>query len=1480
MKRYLLICLTILLPITALADTDNDNFCDVGDITPVQYYKLIGGGHITLQSPSTYPSENLWYQRTQRAVSNNALGANIIEDSPLYDSYLLDDPEYLGDPPVGDIIFHSCQYYNRHGNLVNCYSPSTGYANLSIYGACPGDGYLITGQFYQDNGMCLVNAEDEDLCVPPEEENEDEGTPEQCEQLCGDPINLTTGNSFQTQTDLQSPQSTLKRYYNSSSSRSQTGNGWTIDFSQYVRFYSDPENHEQATNDDIYAVPPHSSMLPGETMAKVFRPDGKVITFRPTGNEYWHADGSSAVTLKCISTDPTYQSCNTSEVVVKKTGVTEIYDSLGRLEKIRYLSGFYYDISYWATSSNRIFRAMPYGDYTRALSFYWTEYSWGWGINSVYDGNGFKVLYIYDAIGNLVHKSDYKYRTESTSRFYLYEDPVNPKALTGIIDEEGVRTNTWAFDLQGRATSSATGSGLDKVELEYVSATQSKVKTYTTSTVFSEETFDFGLNAGKMGLSNVAELPCTDCVNGSHSYTYDANGFVETKTKENGEVIIFERNSRGLITKRTESDGGLGQQITVTMWHPIWPVPLTIETALLLTTNTYDSFGKLLTESRKDKTTNETRIITYTYNTNDLIETINGSRTDVNDLTTYTYNTSLYLETITNALGHVTLLENYDKEGRVGKITSPNGIITLITYTRRGWTGTINIDGDVTTFDYYPNGLLKSSTSPSGNTLHYEYNDSDDIIKMSDRNNNFIEYVRDNMGNILETNIKDNLSQLKSAQTNVFNALGQLTQTLGNNSQINALTYNNEGQIESDKDALNNTISTQYDALNRVKKVVDPNAAETSYSYDIQNNITDITDAENKTTRYEYNAFGDLVKLISPDTGTTIYTYDLAGNLLTQLDSRGVTATYTYDALNRRLTKSFTDPAENITFTYDSVLNGNKGLGRLTSVTDQSGSTNYVYNNLGEITQDTKVISGKTFVTNYGYDLHGRLTSITHPSGRVFTYTLDNLDRIIGLSNTYSGQTKTLASNMTYLPFGPNTGLTYGNNKTLSLTYDLDYRLTDKTVSGISQYAYGYDLVNNIASISNALNISNNQTFTYDDLSRLLTATGQYGSLGYTYDNIGNRLTKTENVSIDTYNYSSTSHWLDSVTGSNPRNYTFDASGNTLTKDSLTFTYNQQGRFQTASTVGVNATYLYNYKGERVAKNINGSQTFFIYDLTGQLIAEADVVGTVTRNYAYISGQRVVTIDNGNYYYIHTNHLDAPIALTDEAGATQWKAHYNPFGKTIIEIDNITMNSRFPGQYFDSETGLHYNYFRDYDPEIGRYIQSDPIGLAGGISTYGYALQNPINYFDPDGRLVWFGIPAYVWVTTGGATVVVGCGLSPGCRDAFRPDNSNTISGLPEMDNPFPIEDQLPPVPIEEQLPPREAVPPQATAIESVPGATTTDRCSPAEEAQCAAQCGGAHMVQGCYVTVRWKTAGFRGGSLIKSSERTVNCNCDDEECN
>jgi RHS repeat-associated protein len=105
----------------------------------------------------------------------------------------------------------------------------------------------------------------------------------------------------------------------------------------------------------------------------------------------------------------------------------------------------------------------------------------------------------------------------------------------------------------------------------------------------------------------------------------------------------------------------------------------------------------------------------------------------------------------------------------------------------------------------------------------------------------------------------------------------------------------------------------------------------------------------------------------------------------------------------------------------------------------------------------------------------------------------------------------------------------------------------------------------------------------------------------------------------------------------------------------------------------------------------------------------------------------------GGLFYLHTDHLDTVQVITDQNQRIVWKGQQKPFGETEAIIELVDNPLRFPGQYFDRETGLHYNYFRDYDPKVGRYIESDPLGLKDGLNVYAYVSSNPLIFSDPNG---------------------------------------------------------------------------------------------------------------------------------------------------
>lgn len=168
-------------------------------------------------------------------------------------------------------------------------------------------------------------------------------------------------------------------------------------------------------------------------------------------------------------------------------------------------------------------------------------------------------------------------------------------------------------------------------------------------------------------------------------------------------------------------------------------------------------------------------------------------------------------------------------------------------------------------------------------------------------------------------------------------------------------------------------------------------------------------------------------------------------------------------------------------------------------------------------------------------------------------------------------------------------------------------------------------------------------------------------------------------------------------------------------------------------------TYSYNALGQRVNKSNSSSTTRFFYDESGRLIAEYLVAENKWKEYIYLHGQVVGFAVNGALYYVHNDHLGRAERITNASKSTVWRANNYDFDRVVAYGSADWYNLGFPGQYYDSEKDSYYNYFRDYDPKTGRYIQSDPIGLAGGINTYGYVSANPVSYVDPFGLTEWNG---------------------------------------------------------------------------------------------------------------------------------------------
>jgi RHS repeat-associated protein len=963
-------------------------------------------------------------------------------------------------------------------------------------------------------------------------------------------------------------------------------------------------------------------------------------------------------------------------------------------------------------------------------------------LNDITDSIGRTVTYGHDSIGNLTTASG-----PSTNSTYGYTDSTRNHLLTSIDEGNGAYINT--YDTYGRVTKQTHGTG--EIDFNYV-------------TPYKKTTMTTLIRDSANNLLNTRTRTVEFDTNGMANKVTDTNGNITTYVRDNLTTWILQEgltdiasgvttntaytyDTKGNTITKTEALGTAVQKTITYTYHPVYnlvtseTVSSVVNPALYSSiTNSYDDTnGNLLTRTETGLLGDNTPYsytTTYTYNTNGKIATIDGPRTDVSDITTYTYDpTTGSLSSITQPIIGSSTYSNFDGLGNPQTITDPNGNSTTYTYDTNGRVSTILAPGDTSSTQYfYVGGSCGASCSgggridhiilPEGNTINYTYDTLSNLSSIKDNTNNTINYTYDSEGNKLTEQIKDSSGTLQKSLSYSYDALNRLSKITNPDSTYTQYGYDARNNRTSLRTPNNQTATYAYDALNRLTSTLQPLSASTTYGYDSNNNLTSVKDANNITTTYKYDDKGRVYQVISPDTGNTTYSYDPAGNLISKTDAKGVTISYVYDALNRLTTIDFPTDID-IVYSYDTCVNGK---GRLCSMTDASGTTSYEYTAKGQVKKETKTVDSIQYVTQYTYDQNGSLKTMTYPSSKVITYNHLN-DRATSVLNGAS----TIATNINYKPFGGVSSLTFGNGLTQSSGYDNQYRISSiATGTAVINLSYPtYDANGNIMTVNNVVDPTKNKSFTYDALDRLSTATssGIWGSLGWTYDGVGNR--QTEGSTVYTYTVGT-----NKLTGAGGLNFGYDNNGNTTSQAARSYIYNQNQRLIQVNDGGTTAYYTYNGNGQRVKKNVSGAITVFHYSLSGQLIAESNSSGNITVEYVYLNGQPLAKTEGANTYYYHNDHLATPQKMTDASGVVVWSADYKPFGEATVTISTITNNLRFPGQYFDSETGLNYNYFRDYNPLIGRYIEADPIGQAGGINQYVYSLNTPLILTDPTGEAV------------------------------------------------------------------------------------------------------------------------------------------------
>ena len=775
-----------------------------------------------------------------------------------------------------------------------------------------------------------------------------------------------------------------------------------------------------------------------------------------------------------------------------------------------------------------------------------------------------------------------------------------------------------------------------------------------------------------------------------------------------------------------------------------------------------------------------------------LIKTMDGARTDVADTMTYTYrqtdeascatspSTCPYrkgqLWKVTNALGQVSETLSYDGAGRVLSVKDPNGVITDFEYDARGRmtarklrgaNNAADTDDQITRIEYWPTGLVKKVTQSDGAFTAYAYDDAHRLTGITDNAGNSIAYTLNAASERTKEDTKDSTGALQRTLSRTYNTLGQLQAVTDAYGRSTGFTYDANSNLDTTTDALTRVADNNYDPLDRLSRTLqDVNgiAAETKFSYDTLDNLTQVNDPKALNTTYTYNGFSDLTQLVSPDTGTTLYTYDSAGNRKTQKDARNKTTTYNYDALNRLTSATYAATALNTTYIYDTaqtacVAGETFTVGRLTKITDQSGNTVYCYDRFGNLVRKEQTSNAKVFTLRYTWNVAGQLTSVIYPDGAIADYLYDAQGRVLEVgAKTATGTRQVLLTNASYYPFGPVAQWSYGNGRLMKRSLNQNYQpgFVEVTTAGGISLGYEFDAVGNLKTLRNANQADPpRRVFGYDALNRITESKDGITNAvleGYTYDKTGNRTSATVGATTTPYAYLTGNHRLNTVGTAAARVY--DANGNstsipgTVVKNFVYGDHNRMTQYKEGTTVKMN--YVYNGRGEQVRKYATSTTNVYsLYDEAGHWLGDYNNAAAATQQVIWFGDLPVgVLVGAGaaqKLHYIEADALGTPRVVVDPTRGTQgtavwtWDLAGEAFGVTAPnqnpdgDANQFVFNMRFPGQRFDAVTGLNYNYFRDYDPSTGRYSQSDPIGLNGGISTYGYADGNPMARIDPLG---------------------------------------------------------------------------------------------------------------------------------------------------